>query len=198
MDILQQPNRGWLEMICGPMFSGKSEELIRRLRRAKYAQQRVLAFKPRIDNRYADDAIASHSQQQIPCVIVDDVAQVLASIAPGTQVIGIDEVQFLGFEVVPLVEQLADAGLRVICAGLDTDYRGVPWHPVPELLARAEYIQKTLAICVVCGNPASRTQRKVMGGDRVLIGSTDAYEARCRRCHYVDEPAQSVLGLEEA
>jgi thymidine kinase len=169
------------------MFSGKSEELIRRLRRAQFARQELVAFKPRLDNRYSEDNIASHSQQQIPCIQIDEASEIQEHLKPDTQVVGIDEVQFLGPDVVPIVEELAARGLRVICAGLDQDYRGLPWYPMPELLARAEYIEKTLAICVVCGNPANRTQRKVLSGDLVLIGSQDSYEARCRNCHTVPE-----------
>lgn len=186
-------NCGWLEVICGSMFSGKSEELIRRLRRAQIARQNVVAFKPRIDNRYGDDCISSHTQLQIQCIQIDKAAEIYDHIKPDTQVVGIDEVQFLGDEVISVCQRLADAGLRVICAGLDQDYRGRPWHPVPELLALAEYVQKTVAICVVCGNPASRTQRKVSSGELILVGSGDSYEARCRHCHTIDEPEQPTI-----
>jgi thymidine kinase len=179
---------GWIEVICGSMFSGKSEELIRRLRRAQIARQHVIAFKPRIDKRYdCGIAITSHSQQQVECIPIDEAEEILQHLDNETEVVGIDEVQFLGPGVVPVVEHLASRGVRVICAGLDQDYRGLPWYPMPELLARAEYIEKTLAICMVCGNPANRTQRKVMNEDLVLIGSTDVYEARCRACHTVPE-----------
>jgi thymidine kinase len=187
MHILKEPNRGWIEVICGSMFSGKSEDLIRRLRRAQIARQNVIAFKPRIDNRYGEDFIASHSQQQIPCVQIDTAQDIFAHIKPDTEVIGIDEVQFLGDEVVAICEELASRGVRVICAGLDQDYRGRPWHPMPELLAIAEYIHKELAICMVCGAPANRTQRNVQSGELVLIGAADSYEARCRFCHTVPE-----------
>lgn len=188
MFYAEQPRSGWIEVICGSMFSGKSEELIRRLRRAQIARQKVLAFKPRIDDRYgAEETIISHSQQQVPCVLIDDADDILPALESDTEVVGIDEVQFLGPSIVPIVEELAGRGVRVICAGLDQDYRGLPWYPMPELLARAEYIQKTLAICVECGRPANRTQRKVLSEDRVLIGSLDLYEARCRACHSVPE-----------
>lgn len=188
MHGISQPRSGWLEVICGSMFSGKSEELIRRLRRAKIARQNVLAFKPGLDNRYgAGENICSHSQQQIDCILIERASEIEEHLQPDTQVVGIDEVQFLGADVVPIVEALAARGVRVICAGLDQDYRGLPWYPMPELLARAEYIEKTLAICVVCGSPANRTQRNVLNDDRVLIGSTGLYEARCRACHTVPE-----------
>ena len=188
---------GWLEVVCGSMFSGKSEELIRRLRRAQIARQNVVAFKPRLDNRYSDDCIASHSQLQIHCIQIDKAAEIYDHITPDTQVVGIDEVQFLGEAVVPICQHLADSGLRVICAGLDQDYRGRPWYPMPELMALAEYVQKTMAICVVCGNPASRTQRKVASGELILVGSSDSYEARCRHCHTVDEAEQQTIFTEE-
>jgi thymidine kinase len=193
MNIVKQPNCGWIEVICGSMFSGKSEELIKRLRRAQIARLEVVAFKPRLDDRYSVNHIASHSQQQIPCLLIEKAEEILQHIKPDTEVVGIDEVQFFGTPIVRVCEELANRGLRVICAGLDQDYRGQPWDPMPELLARAEYIEKTLAICVVCGNPANRTQRKVTGGQRVLIGSIDAYEARCRRCHTVDDIIQPNL-----
>jgi thymidine kinase len=193
MNIIHHPNTGWLEVVCGSMFSGKSEELIRRLRRAQIARQEVIAFKPRLDNRYSETCISSHSQQQIPCVQIDTADEIHQHITPTTQVVGIDEVQFLGERVVPICQEFADRGMRVICAGLDQDYRGRPWSPVPELMALAEHVQKTLAICVICGNPANRTQRKVAGGELVLIGSMDTYEPRCRKCHTVDEPVQTSI-----
>lgn len=180
--------------MCGSMFSGKTEELIRRLRRAQYARQEVVAYKPHIDNRYCLDEIASHSMQRIPCLRVEKAEEILEHLKPTTHVVGIDEVQFLGAGIVPVVEELARRGLRVILAGLDQDYRGEPWHPMPELLARAEYVQKVHAICMQCGRPASRTQRNVAAQGRVLIGSSEAYEARCRQCHTVpDEAMQTAL-----
>lgn len=193
MNIVTQPGCGWIEVICGSMFSGKSEELIRRLRRAQIARQEVLAFKPRLDKRYSEDSIASHSEQQTPCILIDSADDIFQHVRPDTQVVGVDEAQFLGPEIVKVCEDLADLGIRVICAGLDQDYRGRPWHPMPELMAVAEYVQKTLAICVVCGNPANRTQRKVHNGDLVLIGAGEAYEPRCRHCHTVDEPVQGTI-----
>ncbi|MBX7245334.1 MAG: thymidine kinase [Candidatus Sumerlaeaceae bacterium] len=193
MNEYRETNRGWIEVVCGPMFSGKSEELIRRLRRAQIARLGVLAFKPRIDNRYSEDSIASHSEQLIPCIQIEKVSEIMDHIRPDTEVVGIDEVQFLGPEALDVCRDLSARGIRVICAGLDMDYRARPWPPLPELLAIAEYITKMAAICMVCGNPASRTQRKVLGGDLVLIGSQDSYEARCRRCHTVDEGVQTEI-----
>ena len=175
-------NTGWIEVIVGSMYSGKTEELIRRLRRAQIARQRVEIFKPAIDDRFALDAIVSHSELRIPSRSVRTATDVL-KYAHEAQVIGIDEGQFLGKDLVRVCETLANSGKRVIVAGLDQDYAGKPFEPMPQLLAVAEFITKTLAICVVCGNPANRTYRKVRRGGRVVVGGADVYEARCRRCH---------------
>ena len=164
------------------MYSGKTEELIRRLRRAQIARQRVEIFKPGIDDRYSRDHIVSHSEVRIPSRSVKDAKEILRY-AHEAQVIGIDEGQFLGPELVGVCERLARRGKRVIVAGLDQDYAGKPFDPMPQLLAVAEYITKTLAICVVCGSPANRTYRKVRRGGRVVVGGADLYEARCRRCY---------------
>jgi thymidine kinase len=185
------PGTGSIEVIVGSMYSGKTEELIRRLRRAQIARQRVEIFKPIIDNRYARDAIVSHSELRIPSRSVRTAAEVLRH-AHEAQVIGIDEGQFLGRELVPVVEKLARLGKRVIVAGLDQDYLARPFEPMPELLAIAEYITKTLAICVVCGSPANRTYRKVQRGGRVVVGGTEIYEARCRRCFDLGRRARPV------
>ncbi len=173
---------GWIEVVCGPMFSGKSEELIRRLRRAEIARQRVQIFKPGIDNRYIDDHIVSHSELKIRSASVRDAAALYAALEMRTEVIGIDEAQFLGPEIVDMVVRLADMGKRIIIAGLDTDYLGRPFHPMPELLAVADEITKTLAICMQCGNPAKHTQRLVANEDLIVVGAAGVYEARCRRC----------------
>lgn len=173
---------GWIEVICGPMFSGKSEELIRRLRRVEIARQRVQIFKPGIDQRFSDDHIVSHSDLKIRSENVQTGADVMARVDVRTEVIGIDEAQFLGMEVIDAVLKLADMGKRIIIAGLDTDYLGRPFHPMPELLAVADEITKTLAICVQCGNPAKHTQRLVASEDLIVVGATGLYEARCRRC----------------
>jgi thymidine kinase len=163
------------------MFSGKTEELIRRLRRAEIAKQRVVVFKPRIDNRYSSDHIVSHSEAKLKSLVVESSKEVEQQ-AQDAQVIGIDEGQFFDIGIIDVAERLADNGKRVVIAGLDQDYRGVPFEPMPQLLAVAEYITKTLAICVVCGNPADRTQRTTSSNERVLVGAKDSYEARCRRC----------------
>jgi thymidine kinase len=183
MDVVRQtPNQGWIEVIVGSMFSGKSEELIRRLRRAQIARQQVQIFKPALDTRYADDHIVSHSEMRIPSCPVKSARELLDTVAPGTEVVGIDEGQFFDAELPAICNTLADRGKRVIVAGLDQDYLGKPFEPMPQLLAIAEYITKTLAICMVCGNPANHTQRLVASEDRVLLGAQGTYEARCRRC----------------
>ncbi len=174
---------GWIEVICGSMFSGKTEELIRRVKRAVYGKQRVQVFKPKIDNRYDESAVVSHSQLKLFSTPIDHAQEILQFLLPDTEVVGIDEVQFLGPDVVPVIESLATRGIRVICAGLDQDYQGKPFEPMPALLAISEYITKELAICVVCGNPANRTQRLLAREERVVVGAAGAYEARCRKCH---------------
>ena len=181
MDVVRQPIQGWIEVIVGSMFSGKSEELIRRLRRAQIARQRVQIFKPAIDVRYRrrPDRVAQRDAHRVACG--DELArELLDAVAPDTEVIGIDEGQFFDQELPMICNTLADQGKRVIVAGLDQDYLGKPFEPMPQLLAIAEYITKTHAICMVCGNPANHTQRLVASGDRVLVGAQGMYEARCR------------------
>jgi len=182
MDVVRQPSQGWIEVIVGSMFSGKSEELIRRLRRARIARQRVQVFKPRIDTRYSTDDIVSHGEMRMESTVVDTAQELLQQVAPDTEVVGIDEGQFFDQALPAACTELADRGLRVIVAGLDQDYLGKPFDPMPQLLAIAEFITKTHAICMVCGNPANHTQRLVASGDRVLVGAAGLYEARCRRC----------------
>jgi len=166
------------------MFSGKTEELIRRLRRAQIARQKVAIFKPVIDDRYSTEHIVSHDEGRLPSLPVSSARQILEQAGDAT-VIGIDEAQFFGPELVDVCQELADSGKRVIVAGLDQDYMGRPFEPIPQLLAVAEYITKTLAICVKCGNPANRTQRLSHDSARVVVGARDMYEARCRYCHEV-------------
>jgi thymidine kinase len=173
---------GWIEVIAGSMFSGKSEELIRRLRRAEIARQRVQVFKPEIDTRYSADDVVSHSAQRLPCERVTHASEILERIRPDTQVVGIDEAQFFDSDLVAVCERLANAGIRVVVAGLDQDYRGKPFEPMPQLLAVAEYITKTRAICVRCGQPALRSQRLGAATERVVLGAAETYEPRCRRC----------------
>jgi thymidine kinase len=183
VDVVRNPaNQGWIEVVVGSMFSGKSEELIRRLRRAQIARQKVQIFKPALDTRYATDHIVSHSEMRIPSNAVANARELLDQVEPDTEVVGIDEGQFFDAELPAVCNTLADRGKRVIVAGLDQDYLGKPFEPMPQLLAIAEYITKTLAICMVCGNPANHTQRLVASEDRVLLGTQGTYEARCRRC----------------
>jgi thymidine kinase len=175
---------GWIEVITGCMFSGKTEELIRRLRRAQIAKQKVKIFKPKIDSRYSVNSIVSHNEQSLPSILIEDIVEVLND-ANDAQVIGIDEAQFFNEGIVGICNILASRGKRVIVAGLDQDYAGKPFEPMPQLLAIAEYITKQHAICVVCGNPADKTQRKTSDSKRVMVGAADIYEARCRKCHYI-------------
>ena len=191
-------NLGWIEVICGPMFSGKSEELIRRLRRTEIARQRVQIFKPQIDQRYAADHIVSHNDTRIRSECVSTAAEVQAKVDLRTEVIGIDEAQFLGAGMVDLVVRLADMGKRVIIAGLDTDYLGRPFHPMPELLAVADEITKTLAICMQCGNPAKHTQRLIASEELVVVGAEGMYEARCRRCFEPNLAAEEIRSQKKA
>ena len=181
---LMPKDTGWIEVITGCMFSGKTEELIRRLRRAQIAKQQVKIFKPKIDTRFADDSIVSHSEQSLPSIQIKDINDAM-ELSDDAQVIGIDEAQFFSEEIINVCTGLADKGKRVIVAGLDQDYRGIPFEPIPHLLAIAEYITKSLAICVECGNPADKTQRKTTSSERVIVGAADIYEARCRKCHYI-------------
>ncbi len=175
------------------MFSGKSEELMRRLRRAGIARKWVQVFKPAIDTRYSALEIVSHSDLRMASEPVESSREILDRVQSRSQVIGIDEVSLLGENVVEIAETLADSGRQVILAGLDTDYLGRPFPPIPNLLARAEYITKTLAVCMRCGAPAKHTQRLVPGGDLILVGATDAYEARCRACFEPGAPFQESL-----
>jgi thymidine kinase len=173
---------GWIEVITGSMFSGKSEELIRRVRRAQIARQKVQLFKPRVDERYSENEIVSHSDMKMPSQVVGGAQEILDLVGSDTEVVGIDEGQFFDASLVTVAEALANRGVRVIVAGLDQDFRGVPFEPMPQLLAVAEYVDKTLAVCVRCGAPANRSQRLVAAADRVVVGGAGQYEARCRRC----------------
>jgi thymidine kinase len=185
----QDPRSGWIEVICGSMFSGKTEELIRRLRRAQIARQKIQVFKPAIDLRYTDKAIASHNGLQEHAIPVNDSAALLQHLDPTADVIAVDEVQFFDAAIIDVCNDLAAQGKRVICAGLDMDFRGVPFGPIPQLLAIAEHVDKLQAICVVCGAAASRTQRLIAGEPAyvddpiVLVGASEVYEARCRVHH---------------
>ncbi len=195
-----QPRGGWIELICGSMFSGKTEELIRRVRRAEIARQTVQVFKPVLDDRYDKRNVWSHSGVHCEAETVDRASQILPLLRPSTTVAAIDEVQFLDWAVADVARVLADRGLRVIVAGLDLDFRGEPFGPVPLMMAEAEMVDKLHAICVVCGAPASRSQRLINGepanySDPVMmVGAKEVYEARCRDCHKVPGRPEPLLG----
>ena len=197
MDIFTG-NLGWIEVICGPMFSGKSEELIRRLRRATIARKRVQVFKPAIDIRYSKDEIVSHGDLRMKSEVLDNPKDMLKRIDWRTEVVGVDEANFMGPDLIEIAGTLADSGKQVIIAGLDTDYMGRPFAPIPDLLALAESITKTLAICVRCGNPAKHTQRLVESDDLIVVGAGGMYEARCRRCFEPGVPKQEEMDFVKA
>jgi thymidine kinase len=193
---------GWIEVISGVMFSGKSEELIRRMRRAVIARKRVQVFKSHLDARYAGIyQVSTHDGRTVEAIPVDTTDQIASRLAPDTQVVGIDEAQFLDKGVVPLVTSLAQDGLRVIVAGTDLDFRGEPFGPMPQLLAIAELVDKLHAICVVCGGPASRNQRLIDGkparydSPTIMVGGEETYEARCRSCHKVPRRDEDQVAL---
>ncbi len=182
---------GWVEVICGSMFSGKTEELIRRVRRAQIAKQKLQVFKPAIDDRYGIEKITSHNGLHVEAVPVPDAQTILDRVEPDTTVVAIDEVQFFDWQIAEVVSHLADNNVRVIVSGLDTDFRGEPFGPIPVLMTQAEQVDKLHAICVVCGMPASRTQRLIDGNPAqyddpvILVGASEVYEARCRLHHEV-------------
>jgi len=183
---------GWIEVIVGSMFSGKSEELIRRLRRAKIARQKIQVFKPEIDSRFSDNHIVSHSEIKHESANVMTAAEIRACVEANTEVVGIDEGQFFDNELIAISNELAERGVRVIIAGLDQDYTGKPWEPMPQLLAIAEYITKTHAICVKCGQPANYSQRIFESEERVAVGAAGMYEARCRQCFVPHADAPTI------
>ncbi len=195
---LMPSGTGWIEVVTGCMFSGKTEELIRRLRRAQYAKQRVVVFKPMLDTRYSETHVVSHDDTQMESIVVQDPPDMVA-LSREFDVVGVDEAQFFDDALVEACEEMANLGKRVIVAGLDQDYRGRPFENMARLLAVAEYITKNLAICMVCGNPADRSQRIVKREARFLLGATDAYEARCRRCFVPEKPGdvQEALPLKK-
>ena len=191
---LGNTSSGWIEVIAGSMFSGKSEELIRRLRRAKIARLKVQVFKPEIDVRYSRDHIVSHSEMRHESRTATTAAEILAQVEQDTQVVGIDEGQFFDNDLISVVNALAGRGLRVIVAGLDQDYTGKPFEPMPQLLAVAEFITKTHAICVKCGETANYSQRTFESEARVEVGASGKYEARCRRCFVPHSDSPTVVG----
>jgi thymidine kinase len=189
---------GWIEVICGSMFSGKSEELIRRLRRAIIARQKVQAFKPEIDDRYSPDDIVSHDDRRIECEKIRRAGEILDRVEADTKVVGVDEAQFLGDDLVEVCERLAQDGKRVIVAGLDQDYQGKPFEPIPQLLALAENITKIMAVCMVCGASANKTQRLIQSDERIVVGAAETYEPRCRKCFRPPRAGQEAGGADSA
>jgi thymidine kinase len=187
---------GQIEVICGSMFSGKTEELIRRLRRARIARQRIQVFKPGTDDRYDKEAVVSHAQDRFDATVVSRSDELLKAVDDRTDVIGVDEVQFFDAGIVEVLDKLANRGKRVIVAGLDQDYLGRPFEPMPQIMAIAEYVTKTLAVCVRCGEPANRSQRLTSTDSRVLVGAGEAYEPRCRRCFEPELARQLDFPLE--
>ena len=203
MYIMKQS--GWVELICGSMFSGKSEELIRRIKRATYGNLSVRVFKPAIDNRYHEESVVSHNGNSILARPVEKATDILDHITDDIDVIGVDEIQFFDEAIVSIVDQLADLGHRVIVAGLDTDFRGEPFGVMPELMAMSEMVTKLNAICPRCGSPASRTQRLIDGEPAsyddpiILVGASESYEPRCRHCHVVpNKPVEHKIVREES
>ncbi|MFA6829235.1 MAG: thymidine kinase [Bacilli bacterium] len=189
--MYQELQKGWIEVITGPMFAGKSEELIRRIKTLSYTKMKIIAFKPAIDDRYDKTAIASHNGSKYEAYAVKDAKSLYEMIKPDTQVVAIDEVQFFSKEIVGICEHLADRGVRVLVAGLDMDFRGEPFGPMPELLTRAEFVTKLTAVCTICGCAATRTQRLINGDPAsfddpiIKVGAKESYEARCRKHHIV-------------
>lgn len=189
--MYQNYQDGWLEVISGCMFAGKTEELIRRVKVLELAKKEVMVFKPAIDDRYSKSKIVSHAGSSVESYIVDSSSEILEMIKPSTQVVAIDETQFFDDDICVVCDKLANKGIRVICAGLDTDFRGEPFGPMGRLLAMAEFVTKLTAVCMKCGSPATRTQRIINGvpasyNDKtILVGAAENYEARCRQCHEV-------------
>ncbi|MEX2323639.1 MAG: thymidine kinase [Acidimicrobiia bacterium] len=194
----RRDDRGWIEVICGPMFSGKSEELIRRITRYNIARVPTQTFKPRIDDRYASEEVVSHSSLSTAAQPVADSGELMSSVTDRTVVVGVDEGQFFDLGLVEVCALLARAGKKVIVAGLDLDYLGRPFEPIPTLMTRAEYVTKSLAVCHRCGGAGMFTQRVIESDELVVIGATDAYEARCRRCYDPTEAQQARIDIAEA
>ena len=198
--MYQQYQAGWIEIIVGCMFAGKTEELIRRIKVLQYAKKNILVIKPSIDNRYSEDEIASHSGYRVRSINAKNARDILKYVTPETEVVAIDEAQFFDKDLVLVCESMADHGIRVILAGLDRDFRGEPFGVIPELLTRAEFVTKLSAVCAKCGAPATRTQRLVNGQPAsyndpiVLVGAAESYEPRCRHCHEVKDKPEIKIG----
>lgn len=197
--MYQELQKGWIEVITGPMFAGKSEELIRRIRTLTYANKKIVCFKPAIDNRYDKTDIASHDGIKLKAIPIKKASEILEHVDKDEDVVAIDEIQFFGDEIIDICEDLANHGIRVICAGLDTDFRGEPFGPVPTLLAKAEFVTKLSAACTICGCAATKTQRLINGKPAnyddpiILVGAKESYEARCRKHHIVPNKPKSKI-----
>ena len=196
--MYHQYREGWLEVICGCMFAGKTEELIRRINVLNYAKKKILVFKPKIDNRYSSNEIVSHMGTKVPCYVIEKAKDILKKVDSDVDVVAIDEIQFFDNQIVDVCEYLADKGIRVIVAGLDKDFRGESFGVLPELLTRAEFVTKLTAVCAKCGAPATRTQRLVNGKPAsfddpvILVGAVEHYEPRCRHCHEVENKPRKI------
>ena len=195
MTMYQRYKDGWVEVISGCMFAGKTEELIRRIKVLEFAHKEILVFKPKIDNRYSDTKVVSHAGSAVESIVIDNPLAIFDYVKPTTEVVAIDEVQFFDERVCEVCNELANRGMRVMCAGLDLDFRGEPFGPMPKLITQAEFVTKLTAVCNKCGAPATRTQRMINGKPAryidpiVLVGASESYEARCRHCHViVDKP----------
>ena len=193
--MYNQYRPGWLEVICGCMFAGKTEELIRRIKTLEYAKQNIIVFKPLIDDRYSDTDVVSHAGSKVKSIVIKDAKEIMDHVTEETQVVAIDEVQFFDEDVIEICEILAEQGKRVMVAGLDTDFRGEPFGVMPTLITEAEFVTKLTAVCMKCGAPATRTQRIINGKPAkyidpiIMVGASESYEARCRHCHeVVDKP----------
>ena len=194
--MYQSYKDGWIETISGCMFAGKTEELIRRIKVLEFAKKEIMVFKPNIDNRYSETKVVSHAGSSVESFVITDALEILEMVKPSTQVVAIDEVQFFDENICAVCNELADRGIRVMAAGLDTDFKGEPFGPMPKLLTEAEFVTKLAAVCNKCGAPATRTQRIINGKPAsyndpiILVGASESYEARCRHCHeVVDKPA---------
>lgn len=197
--MYQHYQDGWIETISGCMFAGKTEELIRRIKVLEFAKKEILVFKPVIDNRYSETKVVSHAGSSVESYVIQDAIEILDMVKPSTQVVAIDEVQFFGENVIDVANELADRGIRVMCAGLDRDFRGEPFGPMGKLICEAEFVTKLAAVCNKCGAPATRTQRIINGKPAsyyepvILVGAAESYEARCRHCHEVpDKPKVEI------
>ena len=198
--MYQSYRDGWIETISGCMFAGKTEELIRRIKVLEFAKKEIMVFKPKIDNRYSDTKVVSHAGSSVESHVIADAAEILDLIKPTTQVVAIDEAQFFEDNICDVANELADRGIRVMCAGLDTNFKGEPFGPMPLLITEAEFVTKLAAVCNKCGAPATRTQRIIDGRPAsyndpiILVGASESYEARCRHCHEVPDKPKVKIG----